>query len=207
MERRSLQIKELEIRSAEDGSDTLTGYASVFDSWSDELGGIEPFREKVVKGAFAETIEKDDIRCLFNHDPNYVLGRNRSGTLTLEEDEKGLKVTIKPPKTAWAKDLIVSVKRGDISQMSFGFSCELDRWSYEGKVDVRELIKVKLYDVSLVTYPAYPATECDVRSIIATRQAERQKQEAEKQKQQAEEAQKKQLLQQQFMEEFELNDD
>ena len=79
-ERRSLTVKELRI-SGDGTSPHIEGYASVFDSWSEELGGDSPFREKVVKGAFAETIEKDDIRCLFNHDPNYVLGRNKAGTL------------------------------------------------------------------------------------------------------------------------------
>jgi len=192
MERRSLAIKELRINETEGEPPELVGYASVFDSWSEELGGIEPFREKVVRGAFAETIKQDDIRCLFNHDSNFVLGRNRARTLTLEEDGKGLKVTIKPPDTRWAKDLLVSVKRGDISQMSFGFVCEKDSWSYDDSIDVRELHKVKLFDVSLVTYPAYPATECDVRSIVASRKAEREKLLQEQRQKQAELTAKKQ---------------
>jgi len=178
LERRSLTVKELRISGdGEGGSPNIEGYASVFDSWSEQLGGDAPFREKVVKGAFAETIEKDDIRCLFNHDPNYVLGRNKAGTLELEEDEKGLKVLIKPPKTGWAKDLITSVKRGDISNMSFGFAVELDKWSFGDTGDVRELLRVKLFDVSLVTYPAYQATECDIRSVFQARE----KQKAEEQ--------------------------
>lgn len=167
-ERRTITIKEL--RVVDEGSDnstepTIDGYASVFDSWSQELGGNQPFRERVVKGAFEETIQNDDIRALFNHDPNYVLGRNKAGTLSLEEDEKGLHVSIKPPNTQWAKDLIVSIKRGDITQMSFGFTVVLDRWNYEDGADVRELLKVKLYDVSPVTFPAYTQTECGIRSI------------------------------------------
>ena len=168
-ERRTITLKEL--RVVEANVDPLTepaieGYASVFDSWSEELGGNSPFRERVVKGAFEETIQNDDIRALFNHDPNYVLGRNKAGTLTLEEDEKGLKVRIVPPDTQWAKDLLVSIKRGDITQMSFGFTVILDRWSYEDNIDVRELLKVKLYDVSPVTFPAYAQTECGVRSLV-----------------------------------------
>lgn len=168
-ERRTITLKEL--RVVEANVDPLTepaieGYASVFDSWSEELGGNSPFRERVVKGAFEETIQNDDIRALFNHDPNYVLGRNKAGTLTLEEDDKGLKVRIVPPDTQWAKDLLVSIKRGDITQMSFGFTVILDRWSYEDNIDVRELLKVKLYDVSPVTFPAYAQTECGVRSLV-----------------------------------------
>ena len=167
-ERRTITLKELRVVDdiSEDSAEpTIDGYASVFDSWSEELGGNQPFRERVVKGAFEQTIQEDDIRALFNHDPNYVLGRNKSGTLTLEEDDKGLHVQIKPPNTQWAKDLLVSIKRGDITQMSFGFTVILDRWNYEDGADVRELLKVKLYDVSPVTFPAYTQTECGIRSL------------------------------------------
>ena len=178
MERRTITLKELRVVDSVPemgGEPAIEGYASVFDSWSEELGGNSPFREKVVKGAFEETIQIDDIRALFNHDPNYVLGRNKAGTLTLEEDEKGLKVRIVPPDTTWAKDLLVSIKRGDITQMSFGFTVILDRWSYEDNIDVRELLKVKLFDVSPVTFPAYSQTECGIRSmfdIMKTHQSE-----------------------------------
>lgn len=168
-ERRTITLKELRVIEANVDPQTepaIEGYASVFDSWSEELGGNSPFREKVVKGAFEETIQNDDIRALFNHDPNYVLGRNKAGTLTLEEDEKGLKVRIVPPDTQWAKDLLVSIKRGDITQMSFGFTVILDRWSYEDNLDVRELLKVKLFDVSPVTFPAYAQTECGIRTML-----------------------------------------
>ena len=168
-ERRTITLKELRVVDSisEPGVEpAIEGYASVFDSWSEELGGNSPFRERVVKGAFEETIQRDDIRALFNHDPNYVLGRNVAGTLTLEEDDKGLKVRIVPPNTQWAKDLLISIKRGDITQMSFGFTVILDRWSYEDNIDVREILKVKLFDVSPVTFPAYTQTECGIRSLI-----------------------------------------
>lgn len=169
IERRTITLKELRVIEELPTSNTepvIEGYASVFDSWSEELGGEFPFRERVVKGAFEESIQRDDIRALFNHDPNYVLGRNTSNTLSLEEDEKGLRVRITPPQTQWAKDLLVSIKRGDITQMSFGFTVILDRWSYEDNIDIRELLKVKLYDVSPVTFPAYSQTECGIRTIF-----------------------------------------
>ena len=166
IERRSIVFKELRVLDAtENTGSTIEGYAAVFDSWSESLGGNDPFIEKVCKGAFEETIQQDDIRALFNHDPNYVLGRNKAGTLTLQEDEKGLLVRITPPETQWAKDLLVSIARGDISQMSFGFTVESDRWLYEDNKDVRELLKVRLFDVSPVTFPAYTQTECGLRSI------------------------------------------
>ncbi|HIT61839.1 MAG TPA: HK97 family phage prohead protease [Candidatus Caccovivens faecavium] len=169
IERRTITLKELRIIDelpTSNAEPVIEGYASVFDSWSEELGGEFPFRERVVKGAFEESIQRDDIRALFNHDPNYVLGRNTSNTLSLEEDEKGLRVRITPPQTQWAKDLLVSIKRGDITQMSFGFTVILDRWSYEDNIDIRELLKVKLYDVSPVTFPAYSQTECGIRTIF-----------------------------------------
>lgn len=125
-----------------------------------------PFREKVLPGAFADTIKTDDIRALYNHDVNYVLGRNKAGTLFLEEDDIGLKVRILPPDTQWARDLMVSIEWGDISQMSFGFIVISDRWGTEEGVDMRELLKVKLYDVSPVTFPAYPQTDVGVRSAM-----------------------------------------
>jgi HK97 family phage prohead protease len=167
MERRSVTMKELRIDTGQDGENkdpTIVGYASVFDLWSEELGGVFPFREKVLPGAFADTIVHDDIRALFNHDPNYVLGRSSAGTLELAEDEKGLLVKIKPPDTQWAKDLLVSIQRGDITQMSFGFIVLEDVWQENDGVDIRELIKVKLLDVSPVTFPAYTQTECNIRS-------------------------------------------
>lgn len=175
LERRTITLKELRVvdsLSDESPEPAIDGYASVFDSWSEELGGNQPFRERVIKGAFEETIQNDDIRALFNHDPNYVLGRNKAGTLTLEEDDKGLHVRITPPDTQWAKDLLVSIKRGDITQMSFGFTVILDRWNYEDNTDVRELLKVKLYDVSPVTFPAYTQTECGIRSAYDNHQKE-----------------------------------
>lgn len=150
---------------SENGKPMIEGHAAVFDSWSEMLGGIFPFREIVRKGAFNESIGRDDIRALFNHDPNYVLGRNRAGTLELVEDEVGLRVRISPPDTSWAKDLQTSIRRGDITQMSIGFMVEEDDWSTENGVDTRELRKVKLFDVSPVTYPAYTSTDVGVRAM------------------------------------------
>lgn len=190
IERRSVVLKELRVLEPSEtvSEPVIEGYAAVFDSWSENLGGNEPFIEKVVKGAFEQTILEDDIRALFNHDPNYVLGRNKSGTLSLQEDEKGLLVRIIPPNTQWAKDLLVSIARGDISQMSFGFTVEADRWSYEESKDVRELLKVRLFDVSPVTFPAYTQTECGLRSqeevLKSHKQILEEKQQSDSQKRQ-----------------------
>lgn len=161
---RTLPVYELRV-STSNGSRVIEGHALVFDSWSETLGGIFPFKEKVRAGAFKKSIESDDIRALFNHDPNYVLGRNKSGTLELREDEKGLFVRIYPPDTSWANDLSVSISRGDISQMSFGFVVLKDEWRTEDNVDIRELFEVKLFDVSPVTFPAYTQTDVGIRTV------------------------------------------
>lgn len=164
-ETRTLPLTELRVNPLEGGGSTIVGHAAVFDSWSETLGGIFPFREKVRRGAFEKSIGNDDIRALFNHNPDYVLGRNRSGTLALEEDDVGLKVTITPPDTQWARDMQVSIKRGDISQMSIGFVVVKDDWKTVDDIDVRELIEVQLFDVSPVTFPAYTQTDVGVRAM------------------------------------------
>lgn len=160
-----LPLTELRIRNEESGKRIIEGHAAVFDSWSETLGGMFPFKEIVRQGAFAESIQKDDILALFNHDPNYVLGRNKAGTLELTEDEVGLCVRILPPDTGWARDLQTSIDRGDISQMSIGFVVEEDEWSTANGIDTRELKRVQLFDVSPVTYPAYTATDVGVRAM------------------------------------------
>ena len=164
-ELRMLPMTELRIADSDGGGATIEGQAAVFDSWSETLGGIFPFKEIVRKGAFNESIGKDDIRALFNHDPNYVLGRNRAGTLELVEDDIGLRVKITPPDTSWAKDILTSIRRGDITQMSIGFIVEDDKWSTKDGMDVREIRKVQLFDVSPVTFPAYTATDVGVRAM------------------------------------------
>lgn len=161
LERRAYPVK-VEIRSDEAGPPRLTGYAAVFNSLSEDLGG---FREKIKPGAFANSIKISDIRALWNHNPDYVLGRNKAGTLFLEEDERGLRIEIIPPETTWAKDLMESIRRGDVDQMSFGFRTRKDEWDDSNPNNiVRTLVEVELFDVSPVTYPAYPATSIGVRS-------------------------------------------
>uniref|UniRef100_UPI00345E70F8 HK97 family phage prohead protease n=1 Tax=Mesotoga sp. TaxID=2053577 RepID=UPI00345E70F8 len=127
------------------------------------LGG---FREKIQPGAFSEAIVNDDVRALWNHDSNYVLGRNKAGTLKLSEDEHGLHYVVDLPDTQWAKDLLESIKRGDVTQSSFGFIVDSDEWAKQDGETVRTLTKVTLFDVSPVTYPAYPQTSTSARSIL-----------------------------------------
>lgn len=156
MERRSFPV-EVEIEEGE--APKIRGYAAVFNAPSEDLG----YTERIRPGAFADTIQADDIRALWNHDPNYVLGRNTAGTLSLTEDDHGLWIEVAPPDAQWARDLTGSIKRGDISQMSFGFYTQADEWNAD--MSERELVKVQLFDVSPVTFPAYTQTSVGVRNL------------------------------------------
>lgn len=165
---RNFDVTELRVDVEEDEEQPprVRGHLAVFNSPSEDLGG---FREVVAPGAFAKTLQEADIRALYNHDPNYVLGRNKSGTLQLLEDNDGLFVDVTPPETQWARDLMVSIKRGDVSQGSFAFRVVKDKWEKkeDGSVE-RVLNEVRLYDVSVVTYPAYPETDAYVREEPST---------------------------------------
>lgn len=162
-ETRSYPLVGVEIRETDSGP-LIVGHAAVFDKPSENLGG---FVEFVRRGAFAKTLQEADVRALFNHDPNYVLGRTGPKTLTLAEDGEGLAIQVTPPDTQWARDLILSMRRGDINQMSFGFRTVKDRWlQNESGLVTRELLEVQLFDVSVVTFPAYPDTSVAARSAL-----------------------------------------
>lgn len=164
IERRAYQP--VEVRVSDDGDvPKIVGHAAVFDELSEPLGFMYPFREKIERGAFRESIGTDDVRALWNHNPDWVLGRNKAGTLRMREDDRGLAVEINPPDTQWARDLLTSIRRGDVNQMSFGFQVIEEEWSTENGESIRTLKKVRLFDVSVVTYPAYPQTDVAVRSI------------------------------------------
>ena len=160
-----VQLKTLEVEERAKGeAPSLVGYAAVFNRLSEDLGG---FREKIAPGAFRSAIKTSDTRALWNHDSNFVLGRKSAGTLSLREDKEGLRVEIAPPDTQWARDLMVSIDRGDVSQMSFGFVAEKDSWEEkQNQPPIRTLEKIReLPDVSPVTYPAYPDTQVAMRSL------------------------------------------
>jgi HK97 family phage prohead protease len=170
-------LDRLEIRKAGNGEDfTITGHAAVFDKWSEDLSTFAgSFREKIIPGAFAGALaQKPDVRLLFNHD-GLALARTKSNTLELSEDEEGLRV--------WARvaggiglgnDLRIAMERGDIDQMSFAFTIAEDEWheDHEAEMVERVIIRVdELFDVSVVTYPAYPDTDAAVRELRAAAKA------------------------------------
>lgn len=164
MERRTIPA---EFRVEGDEAPKIVGYAAKFDSDSEEMWG---FVERIAKGAFSEALKSSDVRALFNHDPNIILGRNRAGTLKLFEDDIGLRYEITPPDTQTAKDIIESIRRGDINQSSFAFSMRgsgIQEWEERPDGTTIRTIKrvAELFDVSPVTYPAYTDTESGLRTV------------------------------------------
>ena len=149
-----------ELKAAVEGR-TVEGYASVFNSMSEDLGG---FREIILPGAFSEVLD-NDVRALYNHDSNYLLARTTSGTLELKEDDKGLYYRFEMPNTSYGNDMLELFRRGDLSQSSFGFTVEKDSWRMEEGQHVRYIERVgSLFDVSPVVYPAYTAASSGLRS-------------------------------------------
>lgn len=168
-------------RRAEGGPQTIVGHAAVFNEWTTLYRGRSfELREIIRPGAFRNAIaEAQDVRALFDHNSSIVLGRTRSGTARLFEDSRGLLCEIDPPDTQAARDVVTLLERGDVSGMSFAFSVreggvkqsvrqEDGRDIYEN-----ECTDLDLYDVSVVTYPAYEATDVALRSsqVEATRAA------------------------------------
>lgn len=167
MKREYRVLKAAQVRAKADGNQ-IEGYAAVFNQPSEDLGG---FTEVIKPGAFANALSsKQDVRCLFNHDANVVLGRTASGTLTLAEDNTGLHFVCDLPDTQSARDIKASIARGDVSQCSFGFCANEQEWNEEKQADgsykvIRSLIDVDLFDVSPVTYPCYPQTAVSARAL------------------------------------------
>lgn len=155
----------VELRAVDgaEGKTIIQGHAAVFDQYSDDLGG---FREIIRKGAFSKTIQESDVAALWNHDSSLVLGRKSNDTLKLTEDETGLAIEFEPPDTQWGRDAVTLIRRKDVYQMSFAFSTVKDKWISENNITTRELLEVKLYDISPVTYPAYPQTDVNVRGMV-----------------------------------------
>jgi HK97 family phage prohead protease len=150
----------------EDAPAILEGYAAVFN----EIVTIGRwFREQIAPGAFAKAVKEDDVRALFNHNPDLVLGRTAAKTLALAEDTTGLRATITTPDTTVGRDVVTLVERGDISGMSFAFLVRKDTWEESDDPDslelpLRTIQDVKLFDVAPVTYPAYPQTSIAARN-------------------------------------------
>jgi Escherichia/Staphylococcus phage prohead protease len=140
----------------------LRGYAIVFNARSQNLGG---FQEIISPDAIDRTFkEAIDVRALVDHESSKVIGRLRAGTLEMKKDSRGLRVTIEPdPDISYARDIMLAVKRGDVSGMSFAFRTIEDDWNYEDEnMPIRTVLDMLVSEVSIVTFPAYAQTDVQV---------------------------------------------
>jgi HK97 family phage prohead protease len=162
-EREVRKLEKLEVRATPDGGAILEGYATVYD-YAYSIGDVDRggFMETIVKGSAAKSAGEADVRLLINHE-GIPLARTRSGTMTLESDDIGLRVTAQlDPQNPLSASLRSAMERGDMDQMSFAFRVLRDEWNSD--YSERKIYELKLFDVSMVTYPANPATVAKVRS-------------------------------------------
>jgi HK97 family phage prohead protease len=169
-EERVFPLAALEVREGDAGTaPTIVGHAAVYNTWSQDLGG---FKERVLPGAFDKSIGVADVRCLFNHDPNVILGRTKNGSLTLASEAKGLHYEATPLDTQTIRDLVLEpIRAGLIDQCSFSFLVREDAWrepKSQAGLWERDLVDVELYDVSPVTFPAYLQTDVGLRGLALT---------------------------------------
>lgn len=173
MNRETRAFTELHLETRADGTSVLRGLPIVFDSLSEDLGG---FREVVAPEAVTRALREDDVRGLFNHDANQILGRTSAGTMRLRATKRGVEMEIDLPATPVGQLVAEGVRRGDISGGSFGFITVADEWREDEAEDekgrsiaLRTLREVRLFDVGPVVFPAYPETSMGMRSLEAWR--------------------------------------
>lgn len=157
--------REIEVRSNDDGTIGLAGYAAVYEVGYDVAGG-PPYGwvEMIARGACDKSVsEQDDVRCLFDHD-GIPIARTKSGTMTLTSDRVGLRVDV--PSIDLTSPLVQSLRsaleRGDLDEMSFAFRVLRQEWNED--YSERRILEVRLFDVSVVTFPANPATVAQLRN-------------------------------------------
>ena len=173
--REARPAQQLEVREAQDGTVTVEGYAAVFNEET-IIGG--QWREQIAPGAFTNAIGRDDVVFLINH-AGLPLARSRSGTLQLSEDDRGLKIRASlDTSDPDVRSIVPKMKRGDLDKMSFAFVPTRQAWDDEEKMPRRTIQEVELYDVSIVTTPAYEATEIGLRSLEQYRAQKRKSQAA-----------------------------
>ena len=163
---RRFSSEPVRVRAADDGKRRIVGYAAVFydETPRTQFEVFDGLIERIMPGAFDEAI-KGDVRALFNHDPNHILGRSPK-TLRLSVDKRGLMFDADLPETVAAASVLAAVERGDVSGSSFTFRTRSRKFTMgeDGAPDIVELLDLEVFDVGPVTFPAYKATTADTRS-------------------------------------------
>lgn len=144
------------------GERRLEGLGIPLDQWSEDLGG---FRERILPRAFEESIGSGDIRCVFNHNKDRVIGRRSAGTVEVWENASGVHYRAQPPATVWANDMLVSIERGDIRENSFAMEVKEDQWDQGADVLQRTVTKARLLELGPQTFPAYGQSSVQVRCV------------------------------------------
>jgi uncharacterized protein len=156
---------DVDVASLDTRGRTVHGYAAIYNTLSDDLGG---YREQIAPGAFGGVLDSD-VRALLNHDPNEVLGRTKSGTLRLFDEQRGLRFELDLPDSPLGENMRTAIRRGDLDGASFRFEVGDEDWNG----DIRTIKGVKeLHDVTLATYPAYPAASVELRTKPTTTKEE-----------------------------------
>lgn len=163
---REISTNGIEYREdTENGSKKLAGYVVKWEKKSFPMGFFRRFKEQFKRGAFTESLQKDDQRALWSHDTAKVLGRIKNGTLLLREEAEGLYFELELPNTTLGHDAFESVKRGDVDGLSFGFRMITEEWDDKDQADIiRTITKASLIEISLIAFPAYPDSEVSTRS-------------------------------------------
>lgn len=170
---------ELRAASADGELGTASGYAALFDVETDiGCGGRVYWREKIAAGAFAKSLRENDVVALHSHNTGRVVGRMKAGTLTLREDGKGLAFENPLPDTSDGRDLNVSIERGDIAGMSFGFCTTRQEWDETVDPPTRTVLEAELFEITYTAFPAYPDTTVGLRDLESARKERRQHNEA-----------------------------
>lgn len=170
-----VRMRPLEGRADAAPRTVIDGYAAMFNQ---ETTIGDWFREVIDPAAFNDAVGRDDVRGAFNHDPNLILGRTTAKTLRLAVDGNGLKYEIDPPDTTYARDLVVSIGRGDVTGSSFSFLATKEEWTEpaagSNELPLRRILQAELYDVAPCTYPAYEVASVAISArshADATREA------------------------------------
>lgn len=162
-----------EIRAEGGEERRVSGYAAVFNKLSEVLYN---FREKIAPGAFKRSLKENDILALWSHNPDIPIGRTSSNTLSLSEDDTGLRFSLDLPDSPWGHSAYTAISRGDVKGVSFGFMVREDEWKRgeEGKPHIRTLKDVDLIEISPTAFPAYPQTSVsarDLQSVVEEQEA------------------------------------
>lgn len=166
MKQAEKRFESFEFRADDKKEMTVSGYAALFNRKTTIETMIGSFDEEIAPGAFSSSISGGDVRALWSHNTDIVIGRTKNGSLKLSEDERGLKFELTLPNTTAGRDAYELIKRGDVSGVSFGFRVKAEEWQHgeNDKPDTRRLLDVELLEISPVAFPAYEATSVSARA-------------------------------------------